>query len=149
MHLGSALSASGTAMPALIAQLDWGDNAGFYATILTSCAIAGIGIGATFGGSLVSKGRKRMVILFNIVGIISSCMSLILNTWVLFVARFLFGLASGIFICATPKILEESIPHSVMDNGYGISTNLFINIGIFISFLFGLGMPDSENPEEL
>ena len=70
------------------------------------------------------------------------------NTYVLFVARFLFGLACGILICATPKIIDESIPPNVMDNGYGISTNLFINIAIFISFLFGLGTDKIPCPDQ-
>ena len=107
-----------------------------------------MGIGAVFGGSLVSGGRKRIVILFNIFGIISAAMSLIANKDVLFAARFLFGLASGILICATPQIINESIPGHVMDNGYGISTNLFINIAIFISFLFGLGSQKYPCPEQ-
>ena len=82
-----------------------------------------------------------MVILFNIVGLLGCLLSLVANVPILCCGRFIYGFACGVIVCATPKILEETIPAHVMDNGYGTSTNLAINIMIMVSLLLGIGMP--------
>ena len=88
-----------------------------------------------------------MVILFNIVAMIGSILSTLHHTHTLCIGRLIFGFASGVLATATPKILEETIPDKVIDNGYGISTNAAIIFAVLICFLFGLGMP--TDPLEL
>ena len=83
-----------------------------------------------------------MVILFNFVAIFGCFLSIVLEFYTMCLGRFLFGFASGVFVVATPKILDETVPSHVMDNGYGISTNLVINMSVAISFILGVGMPD-------
>lgn len=96
------------------------------------------------GGSLIANGRRRIIIIFNILAILSSLLSLILDFKVLCMARFLFGFSSGVILCATPKNIEETIPSKLLDYGFGISTNISINIAIMYSMLLGLGEPKEE-----
>lgn len=114
-----------------------------YQTLLSSSSVAGIAIGALAGGSLIAGGRKRMVILFNFVALVGVVLSLINNFTLMCVGRLIFGFASGVFVVAGSKMLDETIPAHLMDHGYGASTNLAINVFIMVSMLMGLGMPDS------
>ena len=62
------------------------------------------------------------------------------------VGRFLFGFSSGVFLCATPKVIEETIPTHLQDYGFSTSTNMMINVFIAITMFMGVGMPE-ENEE--
>ena len=82
--------------------------------------------------------------MFNFVAIFGCLLSIVLQFFIMCLGRFLFGFAAGVFIVATPRILEETVPGHVMDNGYGISTNIAINLSVATSFILGLGMPNNE-----
>ena len=45
---------------------------------------------------------------------------------------------------ACPKIVEETIPSTHMDLGYGTSTNIGINLFLMISMLSGFIIPANE-----
>lgn len=144
------MSLNGPCINALKYQLEWPDDqVDNYTTLLNSASIAGLAFGSIIGGTLIKNGRKRIVIFFNIVLIIGSIMSLFLNTTLLACGRFVFGFASGALVAATPKIIGETIPGHVMDNGYGASTNLSINAMVMSSMLLGLGLPDSTDIDSL
>ena len=113
---------------------------------ISSSSVIGITLGSIIGGVLVSKGRRINIIIFNIIAILGSCMSIVTNFWVLMVGRFLFGFSSGVFLCATPKVIEETIPTHLQDYGFSTSTNMMINVFIAITMFMGVGMPE-ENEE--
>lgn len=101
--------------------------------------------GALVGGGLIKDGRKRIVVIFNAVGIIGCLISLVLNFPIMCIGRLIFGFASGVLVIATPKILDETIPAHLMDNGYGVSTNLAINSFVLVNLLLGIGMPTDQS----
>jgi MFS family permease len=76
--------------------------------------------------------------------ILGSCLSIINNFYVILVGRLAYGFAAGVLVTACPKIVEETIPSNHMDYGYGISTNLGINLFVMISLLSGLIIPSDK-----
>lgn len=56
--------------------------------------------------------------------------------------RFVFGLSSGVLLCATPKYLDEVVPSRLIDKGFGTSTNIIINLAVMIILLMATGLPD-------
>jgi hypothetical protein len=62
------------------------------------------------------------------VALVGTALSLVLNFKVMCVGRFLFGLSAGVLLCATPKIIDETIPASLIDKGFGASTNILMCI---------------------
>ena len=90
-----------------------------------------------------------MVILFNIIAIVSCCFCLVKNIYLIYIGRIIYGFCTGVFTCATPKIIDDTIPAHVIDKGYGISTNLAINLYVMISMGLGLGMPDNDDEASL
>ena len=67
-----------------------------------------------------------------------------LNFWQMCFGRFIYGFATGVLTCTTPKMVEEIIPAKLMNKGFGMSTSLFINIAIFGCLILGGGMPDES-----
>jgi len=82
-----------------------------------------------------------MVLLFNYVSLLGCCVTILGSIPIICIGRFIYGFAAGVFLCANPKILEETLPGRAMERGCGISTNLAINLAVMISLLLGLGMP--------
>ena len=84
------------------------------------------------------------VIRFNILGLIGTAFTFYLNFWSMCFGRLIFGFSCGVIMCSTPKILEETIPGHLFDQGFGTSTNIFINLGCFVMLILSMGMPDKK-----
>ena len=106
-------------------------------------SIAGLGIGSVLGPMFIGNGRKRVVLVSNLMGIVGCVLSINHNTYVMFAGRFVYGFVAGVNVVASPKILNEIIPSHVLDKGYGISTNLAIYFYILMSMILGVGMPNT------
>lgn len=146
MQFGLALASTGPIVPALRYQLNWGNERevfDFNVTILSTSALVGIALGNIFGGDFVKNGRRRTIIIFNILGAIATCFTLVLDFNSMCFGRMLFGFASGILSCATPKLLDETIPANLMDKGFGTSTNIIINFAFFAVLIMAMGMPET------
>ena len=87
----------------------------FYTTVLSTSATAGVAIGSLFGGDFVKDGRRRAVINFNIVGLIGSILTLQLSFNAMVVGRFILGISCGVLLCATSKLMDETIPAKLID----------------------------------
>ena len=72
------------------------------------------------------SGRRKTIIYFNILALIGTALSLVLHFKVMCFGRFLFGLAAGVLLCATPKVMDETIPAELIDKGFGASTNILM-----------------------
>lgn len=115
---GFVMAAPASASKALRYQLNWGDNPqyiDFQSTVLQSSCIVGIALGSIYGGDFVKNGRRSTIIQFNVIGLIGSALSLVLNFYVICFARFLLGVVCGVLLCATPKALDEVLPSKLVD----------------------------------
>ena len=101
-------------------------------------------IGAFIAGSIVAKGRRKFLIIFGVIGILSTALTLILNFWCIVIGRLLFGLCTGVFMTGAPRILDESIPQHLLGS-FGTYTNIYANFGIMIVMLLGVGLPESKD----
>jgi len=107
----------------------------------------GISIGSIFGGDFIKHGRRQALIRFNFVGLFGSLISFYLNFWSMCFGRLVLGFSSGVMLCTTPKMLEETIPSHLFDRGFGTSTSIFVNLAFFGVLLVSGGMP--EEPKDL
>ena len=62
--------------------------------------------------------------------------------------RFCFGYCSGVLMCATSKMLEETIPARLVDKGFGTSTNILMQLFNFALLLMAIGMPEERSSLE-
>ena len=75
-------------------------------------------------------------------------MSLQLSFKLMCLGRFFFGLTSGVLLCATSRILEDTIPVRLIDKGFGTSTNILMQVFSFMLLLTAIGMPDNRDKLE-
>jgi MFS family permease len=116
---------------------------------LSTASIFGISAGSLFGGDYVqSLGPKKTIIIFNVFGLIGSIMSLQLSFKFMCLGRFFFGLTSGVLLCATSRVLEDTIPVRLIDKGFGTSTNILMQLFTFMLLLTTIGMPDNRDQLE-
>ena len=95
---------------------------------------------------MLGNGKRRLIIHFNFNALVATLMSLFGTKSFGFLCffRFCHGYFTGILVNACPKMIEETVPAHAMDYGFGISTNLFINVAVMITLLLGLGLPPEE-----
>lgn len=116
---------------------------------MSTASIFGISAGSLFGGDYVqSLGPKKTIIIFNVFGLIGSIMSLQLSFKLMCLGRFFFGLTSGVLLCATSRVLEDTIPVRLIDKGFGTSTNILMQLFTFMLLLTAIGMPDNRDQLE-
>lgn len=71
-------------------------------------------------------------------------LSMTLAFKIMVLGRFCFGYGAGVCMCATSKILEETIPVKLMDKGFGTSTNILMQLFNFTLLLMAIGMPEDR-----
>ena len=102
-------------------------------------------IGALIAGELMSKGRRRAILISNSIGIIGSLLSVILNYKIMVFGRLLFGICVGINMAICPKMIEETIPGPLMDKGYGVSTAIGANLMVLIDLSSAKAQPAAHD----
>jgi MFS family permease len=58
--------------------------------------------------------------------------------------RFVLGISCGVLLCATSKLMDETIPAKLIDQGFGTSTNILINVSAFFLLVMALWMPSDS-----
>ena len=143
MNFGFCMAATGPIIPALRYQLNWDPQAiDLNSTILTTSNIVGMSMGCIFGGDFIKNGRRQTMIQFNVIALMGTVIAMFLNFWQMCCGRFIYGAATGVLMCTTPKMVEEIIRAKLMNKGFGMSTSLFINIAFFGCLILGGGMQD-------
>ena len=112
--------------------------------MIGSSVIVGLCMGACFGGKVILIGRRKTMILMNLVGIIGVAMTLVEDIWLLLLGRVIYGLAIGVESVCMPRYLEEYLPLHKYSLGIGIYA-FAINIGSLFALCSAIILPkDSE-----
>ena len=122
------------------------DDKDLNVTILTSAGVVGIMIGSGLANFIVEKGRRRTILISQVIALIGALMGFILNLWVLIAARIIYGIATGIVIVAVALYFSETIPAS-RTGKYGFAINFGITGGVTIILCLGVVKPTDEAPE--
>lgn len=150
MNFGYAIVSTNSTWESITLQIgqEWTqDGTNTRLSVLNALTITGLTLGSFIGGSVIKYGRRRTIILNNVIAIIGACVSFIKVYEVIVLGRFLVGFAGGMIVSAAPKMLEETSPKSILDKGFGTTTNTLINVAFMISFFTAYGLADTK--EEL
>jgi len=127
----------------------WNKNPNSWFTQSVIAALLPIGaiIGAFSSKFVATLGRRKMMLIINMVLCISVLISFIKSTYTLGVMRFLGGYCVGSFTFLVPLYLREISPK---ENGGAIGSFylIFSKIGQLSGALVGLGVPQSEEIDE-
>jgi len=97
-------------------------------------------IGALIAGAVVAHGRRKFLIIFGVVGILFTGLTLFANLYLIVAGRFMHGLATGVFMTGGPRILDETVPSHLLGT-FGTYTNVYANLGIMLVMVLGFGLP--------
>ena len=122
------------------------DETIIYNTILSSSAIVGLAIGSFLGGPLIQIGRRKSAIIANIIGIMSSLISMTGTTTFLTIGRLSLGVAAGIYNVIFGKVILENMPERLAQK-LALSHNGSICTGFVFAFGLGSILPDCEDFE--
>ena len=129
----------------LKAKLGWDESeAKMWNTIISSTAIIGLMIGSLTGGSLLQLGRRKTVLISMLICIVSAIIPMYVNEYSMAVGRLLVGLGAGIFNVAFGKLINETIPSSVMAT-FAMAHNAGICFGFMLIFFLGAVLPDFDD----
>ncbi|CDW78529.1 sugar transporter family protein [Stylonychia lemnae] len=151
VQLGMVLSANNQVSAVFDEQfglIDQSDK-NFYHTMIGSAAVLGAVIGSLCGGKLITVlGRRRSMIIFNIIGAGFIGITMIENFYTLCIGRLLFGFCGGIFQVALPRMIEETVPHNLYGS-FGVVSVMSLNFGQMMGIVMGLGLPDADDEESM
>lgn len=84
--------------------------------MIGSSVVLGMTIGAVCGGLLMRIGRRRAVIIVNIIGVIGVAITITpLDYTRVLIGRLLLGLSVGLISSICPKMIEETLPNHLFD----------------------------------
>ena len=106
--------------------------------------MVGVAFGSIFGGDFVKMGRRKTIIAQNVVGLISSGISILPNFYMICFGRLVFGFSCGVLLCTTPRMLDETIPPHLIDRGFGNSTNIVTNFAFLVVMLLAVFLPEER-----
>ncbi|CAG9313585.1 unnamed protein product [Blepharisma stoltei] len=127
------------------AALGWNDNKDLYISIMTALFSAGGLFGATSAGLITNKiGRRRALMLMDILHMVSCALFAIIYTPFFAAGRFLTGYVCGVYSTLVPLYLSEIAPADIMGK-IGDLSQLIIAFGVFLSYVVGLPLPIDDN----
>ena len=145
MCLGFSLSGNVDVSDVMSVQQEWGDKFDTKNKIISTAPVLGMTIGA-IGSNLVTEwGRRRSLLLCNLVITVVTLPNFFINSYWYFVfARFIMGLASAVSVNGTSLYFSECLP-TEHQSKVGISINIGIVFGIFATGVIGLALPPKDD----
>ena len=120
-------------------------------SIITSSSVLGMSIGAFIAGGIVANGRRKYLIIFGVVGIAGTALTLITTVYTIIIGRLIHGICTGVFMTGGPRMLDETVPPHLLGT-FGTYTNVYANFGILLVMVLGFGLPAGDAtkiPKEL
>ena len=122
------------------AKLNWTpDETRLYNSLINLASQIGKAVGATYGGQLISSGRKKQYLIYNVASIIACVVMQFIWVPALVFGKLIHGFSITVVHMAAVKMLNETVPvyylgsfgplvQGLMATGYGLTFGL----GIFL-----------------
>ena len=97
LQAGFAIAGNNQVAPVIKIKFGWSkDDATLYNTMISSSAIIGVVIGALAGGKFIQYGRRKSLIIFNLISALSLILCMFLNLGAICAGRLIFGFCCGV-----------------------------------------------------
>lgn len=135
--------------PALNARFGWDDHeATINESIIGSASTLTLMLAAAITGSLMKSGRRRVLIVSAFIGIIGSAISMYEAFATIVVGKMIYGFSVGIIAIGMPRVMEESVPGSMV-GFYGGLYCVSFAAATLLAFMMGIFLPDAEDEQGL
>ena len=89
------------------------DETILYNSIISTSSQVGLAAGCFAGGPLINRGRRRGALIANLIGIVSSAITMVGTVPFLTLGRLLLGLAAGVYNVIFGKMICETMPEKL------------------------------------
>eukprot|EP01016_Furgasonia_blochmanni_P045503 TRINITY_DN642_c0_g1_i3.p1 TRINITY_DN642_c0_g1~~TRINITY_DN642_c0_g1_i3.p1 ORF type:complete len:543 (+),score=73.47 TRINITY_DN642_c0_g1_i3:74-1702(+) len=148
-EFGVGIGIFNTLYDTLFVQLGWNtpDDQKLYSGLVNSL-MAAAALVASFvcGPIMASAGRRKTLLLADMITLIGTGIQIIGSTATLLIGRIVYGLAVGFNSAVIPLYIAEISPVE-LSGMTGAFHHIFICVGILFSFLMGFGNPKPTDPE--
>ena len=103
-------------------------------------------LGSLMGGKYIGAGRRRTLLIYNLVIIFSTIFMCILNFWAILFGKLIFGFSAAVVLIAAPKMIDETVPIHKLKL-FGLATNFYISLGVTMAMVMGLWLPKPDDIE--
>ena len=104
-------------------------------------------VGSTFGGSLIARGRLKILNIAAYIGILGVSLTLILmpdqldlSLILILAGRLIYGFSTGLIAVAMPRYMDEVLPSNLIGLYGGLYCFSFA-VATLIAYLLALGLP--------
>ena len=126
------------------ADLGWDDNETFFITFFSSIVAFGLFLGTLVSGKMMNYyGKRKSIMIADVIVIVSSILAITPFTITFGIGRLGSGFASGIFLPVSAIFVNEISPKELVSK-LGPFINVIVDVGIIISYFFGLLLPTSD-----
>eukprot|EP01016_Furgasonia_blochmanni_P021362 TRINITY_DN23635_c0_g1_i2.p1 TRINITY_DN23635_c0_g1~~TRINITY_DN23635_c0_g1_i2.p1 ORF type:complete len:482 (-),score=7.31 TRINITY_DN23635_c0_g1_i2:248-1693(-) len=120
-----------------------------YQALITTLIPLGAAIGACLMGILSSVlGRRRMMILTDVVTIAAVILTIQLNLTLFLSGRFLLGICAGLQSTVNAIYIQEMVTKDTRGI-FGSWHQILMTLGVLTSYIAGIGIPDSHSLDHL
>jgi len=143
LYMGFNIGVTDTLDENLIFLYQWDKkDSQFYLSTLTSS----LSLGAIFGSLLlgpimIKSGRRKSLMIVDMIAILGLILMNFLNIYLMITGRFICGIAMGGYCTSIGIYVKEFAPYSLIGK-CGSIYELNYCIGIFLSYVFGLNLPE-------
>ena len=141
------MTANTNLIPVFQAKFGWDDQEKvYYSTLISTIAVIGLSLGTLVGGKTMTIGRRRALIIMEVVAFVGGLITQVLDVRLICIGRFMYGLTAGHATIIMAKSVDETFPGELASR-FGVITNAFNTIGIMlVFFLSGAVVPkDASN----
>ena len=120
---------------------DWDDDEiNTWSVTVTSVTNFGAMLGALFSGAFTKYGKKKMIIILDLILLASIGTCMVNNIWVISFGRLWWGVCAGSMSVMCPKYLNEFLPIEKKGT-YGALNQFMCTVGIMFPSCFSLAIP--------
>ncbi len=141
-QFGWAVVGNTQTAPVMSVKFGWNhEEAMLYNTLISNSSILGLFIGSIFASKIIGIGRRKAIILMNVIIVIGTGISLILTIPTLIIGRFISGFAAGVLTICVNTCIYETVPLT-MASSFGAHTSIAIDFAGLFCLLLGLTLPE-------
>ena len=112
-------------------------------TLISNSSILGLFIGSVVASQIISIGRRKAILVMNVLIAIGTGISLILTIPTLVIGRLISGFAAGVLTICVNTCIYETVPLT-MASTFGAHTSIAIDFAGLFCLLLGLALPENK-----
>mmetsp|Transcript_22397 Transcript_22397/g.27553 ORF Transcript_22397/g.27553 Transcript_22397/m.27553 type:complete len:158 (+) Transcript_22397:138-611(+) len=149
VHVGFSMSSANQLATELNSKYGWTTDSekALNQALVGSSIVVGLSCGALCGAKVIPIGRRKTMLIFNVMGVFGVAICMVENFYMLLLGRIIYGFAVGVESVAMPRFLDEVVPLRI----YDLCIGLYV-VGINVGYVFALDsavlLPPDEQVQE-